>query len=177
MIQAKLQALFELNQISYYIGEFDPAYTSQHRAQSAHISGYELAKAVIVNLDAQLAMVVVPAPYKLDVEELAPELNAERILIACEEEFMPYFSQCESGAVPPLGPLFHLPVYMAADFELQPWIYFNGGNHQEMIKMKTVDFIGLVSPVMIENGFYLAGDEHAKWREQLRFHRHSSLLH
>ncbi|MCE2596320.1 YbaK/EbsC family protein [Motilimonas cestriensis] len=177
MIQAKLQALFELNQINYYIGEFDPAYTSQHRAQSAHVSGYELAKAVIVNLDEQLAMVVVPAPYKLDLQQLAPELGADRVLLACEDEFMPYFSQCEFGAVPPIGSIFHLPVFMAVSFEVQPWIYFNAGNHQEMIKMKTADFMALVSPTMIEQGYYLAGDQNGKWRQQLTFHRVSRILH
>jgi len=177
MIQTKLQALLELHQISYYIGEFDVAYTAQHRAQNAHISGYVLAKAVIVNLDEQLAMVVVPAPYMLDIQLLAPEIGATRVLLACEDEFMPYFSQCERGAVPPLGSLFHLPIYMAADFETQPWIYFTPGNHQELIKMRTSDFMALANPTIIERGFYLAGDDAAKWRKYFTFHQPSHLLH
>lgn len=177
MIQTKLHHLLQKHHVSYYIAEFLPAYTSQQRAENAHVSGFALAKAVIINKDEELAMVVVPAPYKLDINALAKELGANRVLLACEQEFMPYFVQCEPGAIPPLGPLFHLPVYMAKEFENQLWIYFNGGAHQQMIKMHSTDFIQLLEPVVIESGYYLAGDAHGKWRQQLQFHRSTKTLH
>ncbi|MCE2570476.1 aminoacyl-tRNA deacylase [Motilimonas eburnea] len=177
MIQTKLHRLLQAHHVSYYIAEFSPAYTSQHRAENAHVTGFALAKAVIINQDEHLAMVVVPAPYKLDIHALAKEIGASRVLLACEQEFMPLFSQCELGAIPPLGPLFHLPVYMAKALESQPWVYFNAGAHEQMIKMRIDHFLHLVEPVVIETGFYLAGDAHGKWRNQLQFHRVAKTLH
>ena len=64
-------------QIRYVTIGHSPAFTAQEIAASAHIKGQELAKTVIVKLDGQMAMVVLPAPRKINLQ-LLKDVTGER---------------------------------------------------------------------------------------------------
>jgi len=63
-----LRQFLDSKQIKYIVITHSLAYTAQGVAATAHIPGKELAKTVIVNMDGKLAMVVVPASRKVDLE-------------------------------------------------------------------------------------------------------------
>jgi len=66
----KLKEFLDQNGIKYVSIVHSPAYTAQEVAASAHITGRELAKVVIVELDKQMAMAVLPANRKIVLQEL-----------------------------------------------------------------------------------------------------------
>ena len=66
--------------------------------------------------------------------------------LASEEEFAELFPDCEVGAMPPLGNLYGLPVYVASTLAEDEEIVFNAGTHTDVIRMKYSDFARLVSP-------------------------------
>ena len=57
----KVLQTLNAQQIPHRVIEHAPAYTAPEVAQSAHIKGDQLAKAVILDADNRLIMVVVPA--------------------------------------------------------------------------------------------------------------------
>ena len=57
----KLKEFLDKEKIKYVSVIHSPAYTAQEVAASAHITGKELAKTVIVALDSKMAMAVLPA--------------------------------------------------------------------------------------------------------------------
>ncbi|MBN2507553.1 MAG: YbaK/EbsC family protein [Verrucomicrobia bacterium] len=142
----KLKDYLDQHQIRYISIQHSPAYTAQEIAASAHISGRDMAKAVIVKIEQQPAMVVLPANRKVILSDLREALGAEQVKLATEEEFQGLFPDCEIGAMPPFGNLYGLETYVAPSLLQEPEIAFNAGTHTEIIKMASADFARLVHP-------------------------------
>ena len=56
--------------VKYVVIQHSPAFTMQEIASATHIPGKELAKTVIVEIDSRLAMAVLPASQKVELEQL-----------------------------------------------------------------------------------------------------------
>ncbi len=146
----KVREFLDKEKIRYVVIMHSPAYTAQEIAQSAHIPGREVAKTVVVNIDGELAMAVLPASKSVNLSKLADTLGAETVELASEQEFIDSFSDCEVGAMPPFGNLYGLKVYVAKALTKDEEIAFNAGSHTQLIKMAYKDFERLVKPEVVE---------------------------
>jgi len=146
MISKKLKEYLDSQQVKYVTVTHSVAYTSQEVAAYAHISGHELAKTVMVQLDGRMAMAVVPASLRVDLEALKALSGATAARLAHEPDFKELFPDCETGAMPPFGNLYGLPVYVADRLAEDEQIAFNAGTHNELIKLAYKDFERLVQP-------------------------------
>ena len=147
-IQA-LKDFLDDNGVKYVVISHSPANTAQEIAASAHVPGQELAKTVLVKLDGQLAMAVLPASYQVNLDRLAKATGARAAELATEEEFEGRFPQCELGAMPPFGNLYGMKVYVAEGLADDEEIAFNGGSHSELVRMRYRDFARLVEPHVV----------------------------
>ncbi len=125
------------------------AFTAQEVAALEHIPGRELAKVVMAKADGQVVMLVLPSPYLVDLEKAAAVLGAEQVRLATEEEFAPYFPDCELGAMPPFGNLYGVPVYVDQLLAEDPRIFFRAGTHEDVIEVQFEDFKRLAEPVIV----------------------------
>jgi len=123
-----------------------PAYTAQEVAAAAHISGRMMAKTVMVKIDGEMAMVVLPADRRVDLEYLKKITRAQTVRLASEEEFKGMFPGCEVGAMPPLGALYGLEVYAARELTEDDEIAFNAGTFTEVVKLPYAEFRRLARP-------------------------------
>lgn len=146
----KVKAFLDDHGTKYVLISHSKAYTAQGIASIAHISGKELAKTVIVKLDGDLAMAVLPASYQVDLEELRRRTGVATAALATEREFKQHFPDCETGAMPPFGNLYGIPVYVDETLTLDREIAFNAGSHYELIKMSYRDFERLVKPEVMD---------------------------
>lgn len=142
----KLKEFLDSNNVKYASISHSPAYTAQEIAASTHIPGKELAKTVIVKLDGKMAMVVLPASYKVDFGQLKESTGAKKAELATEEEFKDMFPECDVGAMPPFGNLYGMDVYAADSLAEDTHIAFNAGSHSEVMRLKYSDFERLVKP-------------------------------
>ena len=142
----KLKDFLDQQRVKYISITHSPAYTAQEIAASAHVSGKDMAKTVIVKLDGQMAMAVLPAHRKIILQDLRDLTGADRVQFATEEEFQSLFPECETGAMPPYGNLYRMDVYLAPELGDEQEIAFNAGSHTELIKMPCEDFERLVKP-------------------------------
>jgi Ala-tRNA(Pro) deacylase len=145
----KLKEFLDREHVKYVSLIHSPAYTAQEVAQSAHITGRELAKIVIVELDGNMAMAVLPANRKIVLQDLREVTGSEQVKFASEEEFRRKFPDCETGAMPPFGNLYGMDVYVAESLTQNEEITFNAGSHTEVIKVPYKDFERLVQPRVI----------------------------
>ena len=113
MVLKALCDYLDREQIRYTVISHSPAFTAQEIAAASHISGREIAKSVIVRIDGELAMAVLPASRHVDVELLGELTGSIRIEMAHEADFHDCFPGCETGAMPPFGNLYGMPVYVA----------------------------------------------------------------
>lgn len=137
------------NGIMFEVIKHSPSITAPQTAASAHISGSDLAKTVIVKADDRMVMVVEPANDKVDLESLKHQIHALSIELANESDFRDLFPSCELGAMPPLGNLYGLEVYIAEALTHNDKIAFNAGTHSELIRVSYEDFVNLVEPKVI----------------------------
>ena len=142
----RLKELLERHGIHFESITHLPAYTAQGIAAMTHISGKEVAKTVIVKLDGQMAMAVVPASHRIDLRKLQAEMSAKSVSLASEAEFKDAFPGCETGAMPPFGSLYGLPVLVDEAVTQDREIVFNAGTHTELVRLAYADFARVENP-------------------------------
>ncbi|MBI2876623.1 MAG: YbaK/EbsC family protein [Candidatus Tectomicrobia bacterium] len=142
----RLRQFLDENQVEYTSYQHQEAYTAQELAAVQHIPGREWAKSVIVKTGrGRFIMVVAPASYMVDLNRLQALLG-EEVRLATEEEFKDLFPDCDIGAMPPFGNLYHLDVYVDESLKRDEYITFNACTHNESIRMKYADFERLIHP-------------------------------
>jgi Ala-tRNA(Pro) deacylase len=145
----KLKEILDREKVKYVSIVHSTAYTAQEVAASAHVTGREMAKTVIVKLDGQTAMTVLPANRKIVLQDLREVTGSDQVRFASEEEFKSRFPDCETGAMPPFGNLYDMEVFVAESLTKNEEIAFNAGSHTEIIKLKFCDFERLVKPRVV----------------------------
>ena len=78
----------------------------------------EVAKAVVIFGDEGYHMIVVPANKLVDFQEVRLTLGLTHARLATEDELARMFPDCELGAMPPFGNLYHVPVYLDSSLAL-----------------------------------------------------------
>src|SRR5579864_1384063 len=144
----KLREYLDSNNVKYMVISHSLAYTAQGIAALTHVSGHKLAKTVIVKIDGVLAMAVVQAAHHVDLDRLRAVTGAQTVEIASELEFKKAFPDCETGAMPPFGLLYDMPVYADADLAKNEEITFSAGTHRELVRMSWKDASRLINPTV-----------------------------
>src|SRR6056297_2885431 len=121
----KLKAFLDDNNVKYVTIKHSRAFTSQEIASSAHVSGKEFAKTVMIKIDDEMAMAVLPASYQVDFKLLNEIFKGQKVELATESEFKDLFPDCEVGAMPPFGHLYDMDVYVAEALRKNKEIVFN----------------------------------------------------
>ncbi|MCW3788767.1 aminoacyl-tRNA deacylase [Plebeiibacterium sediminum] len=151
---SKLETYLRSQDVSFNKIVHHKTYTAQRTAADAHISGKEIAKTVIMKIDNQMSMVVLPGDMQIDIGLLKMATGAKNIRLATEMEFKDLFENCEVGAMPPFGNLYDMPVYVAEALREDVFIAFNAGTHSMLIQMKYADFERLVKPHVMKLAYH-----------------------
>ena len=146
MVLQRLREYLDQEKVKYVIITHSPATTAQEIAAAAHISGKEMAKTVMMKVDGEMVMVVLPASTKVDLGRLLDATGADGVELAQEREFEHLFPGCELGAMPPFGNLFGLRTFVAEELTEDEEIAFNAGSTTELIRMAYQDYARLVQP-------------------------------
>jgi len=146
-ISARIKNHLEENKIRYSLLTHPSAYTAQGAAAVMHVPGGEVAKTVVVEAGKDYYLVVLPASYHMNPGRLA-HLIGRPVRLATETEFSSLFPDCELGAMPPLGELYGLGVYVDESLAADKEIIFNAGTHRDAIRMEFDDFVSLARPTV-----------------------------
>ncbi len=138
--------------ITYQLQSHLSAYTTPEVAQASHIRGRNFAKVVMIKADAELAMVVLPAHYHVELELLAHAIGAEQVVLATEREFVHRFPRCEIGAMPPLAHLYGLQSFLMPVFQQDQEVAFNACSHTLVVRMNYADFLRVGHFDLIDSG-------------------------
>jgi Ala-tRNA(Pro) deacylase len=92
---------------------------------------------------------VVPATRLVDFQEVRLTLGLAHARLATEEELGRLFPDCELGAMPPIGSLYDLPVYLDSSLAGEDMIAFNAGTHHDVVHMRTAEYRALVRPTVV----------------------------
>lgn len=157
-ILKRLKEALDEAKVPYEVYNHALAYTAQEIAEKQHFSGSEMAKIVMLDVDGELIMGVITGSHKIDPDTVRESLDARRVRLATEDEFISHFPGCEIGAMPPFGDLFGLKLLVDPALAKDEYIYFNGGNHVQTVRLRYKDFLALAKPRIVR-----LVNEHKRW--------------
>lgn len=147
-VSQSIQEFLRLADVGYTAFPHPRAYTAKQEAAAAEVPLHNWAKVVTCFADGEPVQAVVPADCDVDFEELARVIGAPQVRMATEDELDWLYPDCETGAMPPFGPLYRQLVYVDEQLAADERIAFNAGTFANAIAMRFSDFVRLTRPVM-----------------------------
>lgn len=138
-IATTLQHYLRNNRINYEVVPHNHTHTSMSTASAARIPVGQLAKSVVFEDEDGYLMAVIPATHHIEIGQLSRQLG-RRLGLATEQELAKLFTDCELGAIPPIGKEYGIDVILDDSLSGSPDVYFEAGNHQEVIHVNGSDF-------------------------------------
>ena len=149
MLCSRLYNFLDERDSHYTTLHYDRTITAHETAEATQIGRQHFAKTVMVKSDGAMAMVVMPAAYRLDLTRLSRALGGSEVELAQETEFRDAFPDCELGAMPPFGNLYGLPVHVDSRLAEQDEIAFNAGSHTDVVRMPYAEFKQFAQPKVL----------------------------
>lgn len=140
----KLKHYLDRKHVDYELLAHEYTGSSMETAEAAHVPGEQLAKSVILEDESGYLMAVIPASHWLEIGVLSHQLE-RRLGLATEAEISKLFDDCDIGAVPPLGQAWGIKVVMDDCLKSCDDIYFEAGDHTEVVHMRGKDFRKLLA--------------------------------
>src|SRR5262245_57485784 len=145
----RLKAKLNEAGISFTVLEHEPVYTSE---QAAAVRGTPLAsgaKALILNLDSQPSLFVLPADRRVDSRRLRTATNTRSLRFATAEEVLS-LTGLRPGSIPPFGSLFGLDTYCDPALSNTETMNSNVVDHSISMSMSYSGFIAAESPRLLK---------------------------
>jgi Ala-tRNA(Pro) deacylase len=146
VVATKLHELLDQHGIAYERHTHERVVSAQHLAAAEHVSGWQVAKPVLLWIGGELAMAVVPAAAEVDLDKCTELLGHNEVRLATEDEFVATFADSEPGAEPPFGNLYGVPVFVDQSLRTQQRIVCRDGAHTSSITIAVADYERVVDP-------------------------------
>jgi Ala-tRNA(Pro) deacylase len=137
-IAATLQKYLADHNVGYDLVSHEPTMSSMRTAEAGRVPGDRLAKGVVLRDKESYWIAVLPATHHVRLADIRSNLGQD-VDFATEQ----VFSDCERGAVPPLGACYGVGVIIDDRIGQQADVYFEGGDHATLIHMSQGDFARL----------------------------------
>jgi Ala-tRNA(Pro) deacylase len=142
-LSTTIERYLKQSNVPYNLVSHPRAVTSLKTAGSAHIDASRLAKAVLLEDDNRYMLAVLPASRHVKLGKLRHELGRD-VRMATEGEVAELFKDCDPGAIPALGAAYGVEMIWDDSLLEQPELYFEAGDHERLVQMKTEDYRKLV---------------------------------
>lgn len=117
--------------VEYEIRQHPEAFTAEATARAEHLDPRSFVKVVgVVADDGRRVLLAVDAADHVDLAKAHRVLGARDVRVMTEREFAELAPDCETGAIPPVPELWHVPVYVDVALRDVPEIAFAAGSHR-----------------------------------------------
>ena len=128
--------------IAFELIPHQQAYTSAEEARALGIDAGEVLKTLAVRTSSGYALAVIPASRRLDLHLVRDALGDRHARLASEEELGRDFADYQLGALPPLGTLMGVSVYVDPEVLGHDTVAFAAGTQTESVKLPTRALFG-----------------------------------
>lgn len=133
--------------VEYEVIQHSHTGSSMETAESAHVPGDQLAKSVVLEDEQGYLMAVIPATHRIQISKLN-RLTNRNLGLTTETALEGLFEDCELGAIPPLGDAYGMQTVWDTCLAEQPDVYFEAGDHEELIHVAGAEFQSLMASDM-----------------------------
>ncbi|MEV0297925.1 YbaK/EbsC family protein [Nocardia sp. NPDC050710] len=129
--------------VEYEVVRHPHSHSSNETAQTAAIPGDQLAKTILLEDDQGYVGAVLPSTHHLRLPKLWDQ-TGRQLSLAKESDIREVFKDCEVGAIPPVCTAYGMKTLVDERLSTQPDIYFEAGDHETLIHMRTEQFMRLM---------------------------------
>lgn len=138
-----VEAFLQEHGVRYTVLEHPRSLSSKETSSVTHLPPDDIAKAVILGDEKGYLMAVIPADHHVDMHTLCGKLRRRLDLVA-ESRLPPVFKDCDLGAIPPIGPAYHLETIVDASLVGRKQIWFVAGDHYRLFGVDGEDFVRML---------------------------------
>ena len=138
-IANRLKDFIDGKGISYDTVAHHRTSTSRQSAIAAHVPGSIMAKSVVGHHELGYTLAVVPSTHRIELGRLQDVMD-KRLGLASEDEVISLFGDCDTGAIPPIGAAYDVPVIVDESLGDAADIYFEGGDHRTLVHLSGQNF-------------------------------------
>ena len=137
----RLSNFLNLSQTPYNVVHHKHTECAADSAQAAHIPSARVVKSVLLRdkHEDRYLMALTPACNRIELGWVRDGTGTDPVL-AHESELADVFPDCEVGAVPGFGQAYHLDIIWDEDLGKQPSLFFEAGDHEDLIEIEQHDF-------------------------------------
>ncbi|MNZ70267.1 YbaK / prolyl-tRNA synthetases associated domain protein [compost metagenome] len=140
----RLQSSLTQHHSRYDLVPHSLSMTTREAARRAGIPPAQMAKPVILDdFQGHWMMAVIPSTRQIDLEKIH-KLTRRHWRLARENDFSERFEGCELGAIPAVGNVFGLETVIDQSLAEQSDIYFEAGDHTELVHMSGKQYLELM---------------------------------
>jgi len=144
-ISTRLNEYLTTQNIDYSMIHHPHSSSSISSAIRARIPANKIAKAVIlIDHEDHKLMAILPANNKVSLSAVNEALCASYHL-AKEHEVYEMFSDCEHGAIPPVGAVYNMQTICDEQLDELDTVYIEAGDHSNLIRLTHEDFETIVA--------------------------------
>ncbi len=134
-VPQKIIKFLEKNKVKYEEIRHRTVYTSHDKAQTLKVPEKIVGKTLVVKLDRNFALVLIPANKNLDKGKLKKIAKAKKVDFAKEGWMKKNLKGVKVGAIPPFGSLWGLPIFIDQSLMKERKIIINGGDYSGSLKI------------------------------------------
>jgi len=142
-IAGKLRSYMDACHARFDLVEHPRTVSCIHTARVTRIPPERLARPVVLADDAGYLVAVVPASGHVDLAAFRRQ-TGRAVRMATEVEVEALFPDCEAGAFPAVGQAYGIQTIVDETLLQQPELFFEAGNHRELVRMTSADFAHLM---------------------------------
>jgi len=150
-IPKKIIKFLEGNKVKYEQISHRKVFTAFDKAATLKVKPKIVGKTLVVKLDKNPALVLIPANKNLDKEKLRKIAKAKTIDFVKEVWMKKNLKGVKVGAIPPFGNMFKLKTFIDNSLLKQPKIIINGGDYNWSIKISPAVLKKLIPDLIIGN--------------------------
>ncbi len=150
MAANQVHDLLDQHGISYEVHDHPRAVDANRLAEAEDVTGWDVAKPVLLAVGGELAMAVLAAPVQVDLDRASDVLGHSEVRLATEDEFVAKFPDCDPGAEPPFGNLYGIPVFLDESLRARQTMVCRDGSHTSSITLAVTDYVAVVGPEIVD---------------------------
>ena len=150
-IPKKVIQFLDKSKVKYEPIKHKTVYTAYDKAATLRVPQKMVGKTLVVRIDKDPALVLIPANKSLDKQKLRKITKAKKVDFIKEAWMKKNLKGLKVGAIPPFGNLWRLLTFIDKSLLNQPKIIINGGDYNFSIKITPASLKKLIPDLVIGN--------------------------
>jgi len=148
-IPKKVIQFLDKSKVKYEPIKHKTVYTAYDKAATLRVPQKMVGKTLVMRIDKDTALVLIPANKNLDKQKLRKITKAKKVDFIKEVWIKKNLKGVKVGAIPPFGNLWKLPTFVDRILLKAPKIFVNAGDYNWSIKISPATFKKLMPNLVI----------------------------